>query len=355
MAHYAPLTAPVYVRFMRTLATVLVVLACVPALTSGAEGRSSQDGGLRFHEIGLVGHHRRMLSSHAISFGFYDLSPDRKQLAFVDPYVYGPLPPGLLWVVDLRRPGQALLLDAKKVGHGLGSIFAVAWSPDGKRIAVSIGYTSLQPDEGIWVINPDGSGLRQVTVPESANDVPRHLSWSPDSTQLAFSNRADVSTVVSVDTGATREVGHGALPLWSPDGRSLLVQAGGLAILPLSGGPPRFLADGGSPVWSPNGKQIAFTRGTANGASTLWTVASRGGRPHPVADRAYGPVWSRDSRRIAFEHHRGCCRSRLRIAALKDHRIRQITTMKGRRITPLAWSARDRSTIYFSEPIYNGG
>ena len=172
MGRNARLTAPVYVHTVRALAVTFLALTCLYLLASGAEGRSARNEGLRFHQVGLDGHHRRVLSIHATSFGFYELSPDRKQLAFVEPYDLrsDPARPAL----D-RRPGPSgsrILLDAKTVGHGSGSIFALAWAPNGKSIAVSISYGSREPDDGIWLINSDGTGLRQVAA---MHDIPRTL------------------------------------------------------------------------------------------------------------------------------------------------------------------------------------
>ena len=56
-----------------------------------------------------------------------------------------------------------------------------AWSPDGTEIA----FYSNAPDivDDIWVIHPDGSGLRVVTHSDNYNTAP---SWSPDGTKLVF-------------------------------------------------------------------------------------------------------------------------------------------------------------------------
>lgn len=142
-----------------------------------------------------------------------------------------------------------------------------AWSPDGSLIAFQ-GYQG-----GYWhifVVRPDGSGLRQVTY-GAADD--REPAWSPDGATILFSsdragnfdiwsvglNRAAVVALTRApedesypapsadgrqlafvaDTGAVREVrvrsGDGvakavfsspeqtALPSWSADGRSLAV------------------------------------------------------------------------------------------------------------------------------------
>lgn len=60
----------------------------------------------------------------------------------------------------------------------------MAWSPDGKVIAFNYGVFSLDDPQttGIWLINPDGSGLKRlVNAPRLVNPT-----WSPDGTFLIY-------------------------------------------------------------------------------------------------------------------------------------------------------------------------
>lgn len=112
------------------------------------------------------------------------------------------------------------------------------WSPDGKRIALSI-HPPATPDFGrAYVVNADGTGLRRVgraDIPGSIIDD-EHLAWSPDGTRIALGrwiNDADGNvdprpvTILDVATDAemeasNREVnGYGGWS-WSPDGTSII-------------------------------------------------------------------------------------------------------------------------------------
>lgn len=113
------------------------------------------------------------------------------------------------------------------------------WSPDGTRIALMLlPAGGTQFDHRIYVVNADGSGLRQLS-PESVvggHIDEGHPSWSPDGSRVAFqraittfdsTNDPRPITVVDVATGDATEVGHHlrngfAGWAWSPDGTAIL-------------------------------------------------------------------------------------------------------------------------------------
>ena len=120
----------------------------------------------------------------------------------------------------------------------LSDVASPQWSPDGNRIVFSL-HSPSDPNFGrAYVINADGSGLKQVSgLPKPANGAidEEHTSWSPDGTRIAFgrtfmyADNVDPRPVVVVDlaTGTEREManqevnGYGGW-LWSPDGKSIL-------------------------------------------------------------------------------------------------------------------------------------
>ena len=193
-----------------------------------------------------------------------------------------------------------------------------AWSPDGTRIAYSLGPNG---DRDIWVMNADGSGARQVTS-GSPNDW--YPTWSPDGQRIAFAReiggpRHNGIYVVGVDgTGVRRVIDSSEFdernPKWSPT-EDLIAFASDsegsydLYLVSSDGRRPDRLTSGGdvdrNPAWSPDGSVIAFSRSptTDRNDQDIWTVPSTGGRPIGVTKSVYledNPVFSPKGDQIAF-------------------------------------------------------
>lgn len=145
-----------------------------------------------------------------------------------------------------------------------------AISPDGKRIAFSSSRGGRPGYFDIWVVDRDGSNLRNLTnSPDSSEGAP---TWSPNGTQLAFtSDRTGTNQIhlMSADgTGNTRFTfeGHADRPTWSSKNfiAYTLKQPAGhdIAVKNLTGQPPDIITGGrGSniqPTVAPNGRHIVF-------------------------------------------------------------------------------------------------
>jgi Tol biopolymer transport system component len=61
-----------------------------------------------------------------------------------------------------------------------------SWSPDGRWLAFTSTRGNPEQLAGAFIIKPDGTGLRQVTLGELDAG---HPVWSPDGTRLAFEAR----------------------------------------------------------------------------------------------------------------------------------------------------------------------
>ncbi len=145
-------------------------------------------------------------------------SPDGSQIAFTDfQGPYGPTcsesPQGVSFV---NADGTGLREQLVHVPWGGGS--GIAWSPDGSQLVLSTtGYAEGDIPRGrIYVLNADGSGLRQIS--SGGND--RWPAWSPDGTRIAFV-RGDQLFTMAADGSDVREV-KGVSPegaiAWNPLG-----------------------------------------------------------------------------------------------------------------------------------------
>jgi Tol biopolymer transport system component len=103
----------------------------------------------------------------------------------------------------------------------LGVGDAPSWSPDGRWIAFLRRWAAPGPDDAIFVVHPDGSGLTRVFLSgrrtpadagagRAAGGVPLfRMAWSPDSRWIAFARGSGGgSSVWKLDlrTGDLRQV-----------------------------------------------------------------------------------------------------------------------------------------------------
>jgi Tol biopolymer transport system component len=227
------------------------------------------------------------------------------------------LPVGKIYMLDLATGKLHLLLEARNAYRRVQS-----WSPDGTEIALSTteGNVSTRNDQGIWVVNSDGSG------------EPRFLgggylaAWSPTGRQIAICEHKTEPWVASIwildlESGERQLVfsrpGDGSFGRrlsWSPDGTNLAFAFRTVAgqgtyriyTLDLKTGGLNQLTDGGDndyPAWSPDGQLIAYTVLAEDGSGTIM-IARADGSCGVVALNVpgylAGPAWSPDGRQIAF-------------------------------------------------------
>ncbi|MFI5310414.1 MAG: Ig-like domain-containing protein [Gemmatimonadales bacterium] len=187
-----------------------------------------------------------------------DWSPSGDRLA----YVSGPPDSSQIYVSNAAG-GDRVRLTAPPSRYG-----TPRWSPDGTRIAfvdrlAGMGYSRIN------VMNADGTGLRRLVVQDGEQLAP---NWSPDGRLIAFGFTGLFAPsevfVVDADGSNLRQVTNlvdgkeSRDPVWSPDGRSIAFSvsnndtnapASGLYVMDANGSRPTQLtfASGASEVHLP--------------------------------------------------------------------------------------------------------
>jgi TolB protein len=210
------------------------------------------------------------------------LSPDGRTLAFVS----SRSGQADIWLLDMRAR------KVRNLTQNAGGDFRPSWSPDGKWLAFSTDRDSKVPpfsrtnfvvrlSTELYVVRPDGSGLRRITHDDEFAGSP---AWSPDGRSLAFytAPAAEMFRLTSVRRlGGTTQI------------ESVNLKDGQRRVLTAAAG-EKF-----SPRWlTPD--RIGYAGDTAAGgidfasaAGGVVTAGARGAFRHPS--------WSRDGRRMVFQ------------------------------------------------------
>ena len=203
------------------------------------------------------------------------------------------------------------------------------------KIAFSrnVGATTRQIQYEIFTVNPDGSGLTQLTFTglRVFNSEPR---WSADGMKIVFvSNRvtaADADGNYEIWTMNADGSGQTQLtftptpvfidgPAFSPDGSKIIFASNqppstriNIWVMNADGSNQKRLttsttADDSTPVWSPDGLKIVFSR-SMTGLGQIWIMnAADGSNPVDISNSPgngdFTPEWSPDGRMIAFSRN----------------------------------------------------
>jgi Tol biopolymer transport system component len=234
-------------------------------------------------------------------------SPDGAQIVYTLIYALpeNRIPAGL-YVTQADGTGSRFLTTGREA----------AWSPLGDRIALV--------DEGrVHLISPDGTGRVTLAGAPPAATTP---AWSPDGTTIAFAAPVGVGGVnprshifiMDADGSNLRQLTTGnqdfTNPAFSPDGQRLAIGGDGIYLMGTDGsgltrltqapppgppGTPRFFFYSHiEPAWSPDGATLIFTElqeSTPYRGYTLYQVAVDGGEPWLWMSNARGADWVRHS------------------------------------------------------------
>jgi TolB protein len=257
-------------------------------------------------------------------------------------YVGGPSKSSEIYVIKADGTGR------RQRTHSPESEWCPAWSPNGKRIAVTV----VKSAQRRWVEVLTGEGKRLWRVPGITCS-----GWSPDGSRILLA-RGDVVYLADADGRNPRKLklpNLGSWPVWSPDGKEIAYvmaqddtdndPTDELTIIVASvDGAGRRSLHVRAPswctsycrlyaaffVWAP-GKDIAFVLVQGDlYPERLYAIHPDGSGQRLLSGRLddiYWPAWSPDGKRIAFVYRRGS-HDQIWIAKANGSGIRQATRIR---------------------------
>lgn len=187
--------------------------------------------------------------------------------------------------------------DLKQITHSKGielSYFRPRWSPDGKKILFTRTRKGVEYyNSSLYTMNPDGSNVEKISpVPQYRGNInveevlwDVYGDWSPDGKSIIFCSNRHV-----IKPGGNFETEIFILDLTS------------FAVTQISNG----YGSSEHPSWSPDGKKIAFMS-NRDGDWEIYLMNSDGtGLQQLTKNRASDrfPRWSPDGRKIIFHSDR---------------------------------------------------
>ena len=180
----------------------------------------------------------------------------------------------------------------------------------------------------IYSVNPDGSGLRNLTRDLSFDQL--SPAWSADGKRIAY---VEANGETNLDVFGDE--------LWT---------------MRADGSRKRELTDNGTadeqPAWSPDGKWIVFSRRTTHGNVDLAEIRASGGRIRLLTRTTnldeLLPAWSPDGRRIAYllapRIQELASRAGYYVLTVRTGRVRRVALDYGLDARP-SWTPRGRLSI----------
>jgi Tol biopolymer transport system component len=183
------------------------------------------------------------------------------------------------------------------------------WSPDGSRI-LFVRFNTANGMGRIWIMNADGTGQRRL-----ASDAPGYRdyqpSYAPDGRHIVFSR-------CSPDDGLC------AIWIMRSDGTHRRL------VVPFIEAPNE--TNNFFPAVSPDSHRIAFTRFGFDGIrAQVWVARINGGQAHPLTTprlEAFGPSWSPDGSQITFSSNSDRPQSSIYVMRANGTAVTRLATTK---------------------------
>jgi len=201
--------------------------------------------------------------------------------------------------VQLVRTGERRQVSARAGVNG-----APEWSPDGKKLALTLGGSGGNPD--IYVLDLATQDLTRITDDPAIDTEPE---WAPDGRSLYFtSDRAGSPQIYQIGVGPgarpkriTFAGNYNARPRISPDGTLLAMVTLDnsnyrIAVQDLTSGAVRVLSHGRldeSPSFAPNGATLIYSEreGSRGALATVSTDGLTGLRLKSSQGEVQEPAW----------------------------------------------------------------
>ncbi len=282
---------------------------------------SSPFGGTDIYVMNADGTGRTNLTNRVASYGRPGWSPDGSRIAFTSNRELQPIeqrtgPDSPLLVERLEPEIYVMSADGSaqtRLTFNRSFDGNISWSPDSSKLAFT---SDRDGNREIYVMNADGGGLTRLTDNDRSDILP---AWSPDGLRIAFSSDRPITAfgesfpslahdiyIMNSDgsdqTNLTQnpQVSFAAQPRWSPGGQLLAFDG-------------RYFAPAGTVALGAGVNEVYISQsgGVAAGALPITENATNDPNLH------MGPVWSPDGGGIAYASRRTGT-YRIRIASLSE-------------------------------------